>query len=89
MTPCPSAVAIGCGLRCKHGAACAVCHGRGVVATSVTREQWADLIAAGWSVDDRGELRHAEYGRARVEAALALMESDKRAAKRAAERMTT
>jgi len=68
---------------------CADCGGRGTAATPVTREQWADLVAAGWSVDRNGVLRHAVYGRARVEAALALMESDKRAAKRAAEKVTT
>lgn len=68
---------------------CAVCRGRGVVTTEVTAELRAELAAAGWSVDRNGELRHARYGRARVEAALALMESDRKAAKRAAERMAT
>ncbi len=68
---------------------CPECGGRGTAATSVTRDQWADLVAAGWSVDGNGVLRHAKYGRARVETALALAEGDERAAKRAAEKVTT
>lgn len=67
---------------------CADCGGDGEVATPVTREQWADLVAAGWKAEG-DELWHAVYGRARVEAALALMESDRKAAKRAAERTAT
>lgn len=64
---------------------CEACECRGVIATPVTRAQWDALFAAGWDVDRRGVLRHADYGTARVETALWLTESDKRKAAGAAE----
>lgn len=67
---------------------CAECGGDGVLPTRVTEAQRATLAAGGWR-EVGGEWRHPMHGTARVEAALALAEGDERAAKRAAEKVTT
>ena len=68
---------------------CGACRGRGTVATVVTDAQRATLAKGKWREVRDGVWSHERYPEARVEAALALAEGDERAAKRAAEKVTT